>query len=279
MAWMVGATCAFVASDTISKLLLQNYAIPQVIWARYTVHFLVILALMARFLPEALHTRNLPLQLFRSMFLILATVSFFVALSEIDLATATALFLLAPLIVTALSGRFLHEHVDRHRWFGVAMGFLGAMIIIQPGGAQWHPAMIWGVLAATMYAFYQMSTRSLSGTDRPVTTVFYTALLGVLIMSCAVFFFWRTPEWKAAGQMAMTGVLSGFAHYAIIRAFQAAPASVITPFGYTSLLWATLFGFVVFSEIPTLGTVLGASIIVASGIYIARVEGGRRNVI
>jgi len=266
-----------VASDTISKVLLQTYAIPQVIWARYTVHFLVILALLVRFLPGALHTRNLPLQLYRSMFLILATISFFVTLRQIDLATASALFLLAPLIVTAMSGHFLHERIDRHRWFGVAMGFIGALIIIQPGGAQWHPAMIWGVLAATMYAFYQISTRSLSETDRPVTTVFYTALLGVVIMSFAVLFFWRTPEWTAATLMGMTGVLSGFAHYAIIRAFGVAPASVIAPFGYTSLLWAIIFGFLVFSEIPTVGTLVGATIIVGSGIYIARIERMRRH--
>lgn len=274
---MVCATCAFVASDTVSKFLLEDHAIPQVIWARYTVHLLVILALVARFLPGALHTRNLPLQLYRSMFLILATISFFVALSQIDLATATALFLLAPLIVTALSGHFLHERVDRHRWFGVAMGFLGALVIIQPGGAQWDPAMIWGILAATMYAFYQISTRSLSGTDKPVTTVLYTALLGVVIMSFAVIFFWRTPEFTAAALMGMTGVLSGFAHYAIIRAFQAAPASVVTPFGYTSLLWALIFGFFVFGERPAPGTLIGAAIIVGSGIYIARVEAGRRH--
>lgn len=279
IAWMVCATCGFVTSDTISKFLLETYAIPQVIWARYTVHFLVILALMARFLPGALHTRNLPLQLYRSGFLILATIFFFAALSQIDLATASAIFLMAPLIVTALSGQFLRENVDRHRWVGVAVGFIGAMIVIQPGGEQWHPAMIWGLLAAAMYAFYQISTRALSDTDRPVTTVFYTSLPGVVIMSFVVLFFWRTPEWMAAMLMCMTGVLSGFAHYAIIRAFQEAPASVITPFGYTSLLWAIILGFFVFAELPTMSTLLGAAIIVGSGIYIARIERGRRRMV
>jgi drug/metabolite transporter (DMT)-like permease len=139
--------------------------------------------------------------------------------------------------------------------------------------------MAWAVLAAAMYAFYQMSTRSLSETDRPVTTVFYTALLGVVIMSFAVFFFWKTPGWTTAKLMCMTGVLSGFAHYAIIRALQVAPASVISPFGYTGVLWAIVFGFVVFAEVPSMGTLIGAAIIVGSGIYIARVESGRRHVI
>ena len=275
---MVCATGAFVASDTIAKFLLDTYSIPQIIWARYTAHFLVIVLLMTRFLPGAVLTTNLPLQLYRSGFLLLATVFFFAALSQIKLATASAIMFTAPLIVTTLSWPFLREQVDRNRWFGVIIGFIGALIIIQPGGAHWDPAMIWAALGATMYAFYQISTRALNQTDRPVTTVFYTSLLGVAVMPFVVPFFWQTPEWTAAILMGMTGLVSGFAHYSIIRAFQFAPASVITPFGYTSLLWAIIFGFVVFAELPTVETLIGAAIIVGSGIFIAHVERKRRRI-
>lgn len=272
IAWMLVATGGFVSSDTIAKYLLDTYAIAQVVWARYAAHFAIVVLLLQRRLPLHARTQRLPLQLFRSALLILATVSFYAAISEIPLATASAIMFTAPIIVTMLSGPLLKEQVGLHRWTGVFLGFMGALAIVQPGGSNWHPAMIWAISASFMYALYQISTRALNRTDSSETTLVYTSLMGAVVMSFAVPFVWITPDTLPIVLMASTGVVSGLAHYAIIKAFAAAPASVVTPFGYTSLIWATCFGYVLFAELPDTSTFVGAFIIILSGIYILHRE-------
>lgn len=269
---MLAATGGFVTSDTIAKYLLETFPIPQVVWARYAAHFLVVVLLLRSRIPFLVKTNRLPLQLFRSCLLILATLSFFAAITTVPLATASAIMFTAPIMVTALSGPFLQEKVGLHRWFGVLLGFIGAVTIIQPGGSNWNPAMLWAVAASFMYALYQITTRALYRTDSSETTLIYTSLMGALLMSTFVPFIWVTPNAGPIFLMTLTGLISGMAHYSIIKAFSSAPASVVTPFGYTNLIWATGFGYLLFSELPHPTTFIGAGIIVLSGIYILRTE-------
>ncbi len=270
--WMLATTFCFMCLDTTAKHLTQSYAVPQVVWARYVFHLLLlVLYLGPRTLP-VLRSANRRLQLLRSLFLLGATVLFFSALSFIQLADATAIMFVAPLVVTMLSLPLLGERVGPRRWASVLVGFLGALVIIRPGGEAMEPAALLALGAACCYALYQVATRQLAGRDPPRTTLAYSALVGALAASAVVPFFWITPD--LAGWLAMTamGFFASLGHFALIKAFAAAPAATVSPFGYVALIWATLFGLVAFGDLPDIWTVVGALIIAGSGLYIVHRE-------
>ena len=276
--WMILAMLMFISMDSLVKhLLQQSYPVIQVVWARYTFHVVFLLVLVNRHAPRALVTHHPVLQVLRSVLLLMTTTLFFIGLGYVKLADACAVMLLGPVIVTALSVPLLKEKVGPRRWIGVAIGLAGAMVIIRPGTGMMQPGALFPLAAACLYAFYQISTRWMSQSDSTLTTALYTALAGTLVTSPAVPFFWVAPmpvDWL---WMVGSGIFGGAGHFALIKAFTAAPASTITPFGYTNLLWATLFGFVFFAELPDGWTVFGAMIVVASGLYIFTQEQRRRS--
>ena len=265
--WMILAMLMFMSMDSVVKYLVQSYPVLQVVWARYTFHLLLLVLLLNRRVPQAMITRHPVLQFVRSVLLLLTTGLFFTGLAFVPLADACSVMFLGPVIVTALSVPLLKEQVGRRRWFGVALGFVGALIIIRPGTGTMQTGALFPLAAAFLYAFYQISTRWMSRSDPTLTTLLYTASAGALATSAAVPFFWVPPTPLDWVWMAASGMFGGAGHFALINAFTAAPASTVTPFGYTNLLWATLFGFVFFAELPDQWTVLGGSVIVASGLY------------
>jgi drug/metabolite transporter (DMT)-like permease len=275
--WMILAMLMFISMDSLVKhLLQQSYPVAQVVWARYTFHVVLLLVLVNRRAPRAMLTRHPVLQLLRSLLLLVTTTLFFIGLGYVPLADACAVMLLGPVIVTALSGPLLKENVGSRRWIGVAIGFAGAIVIIRPGTGMMQAGALFPLAAAFHYAFYQISTRWMSQSDSTLTTVLYTAVAGALVTSVVVPFNWVAPQPIDWMWMVASGIFGGAGHFALIKAFTAAPASTITPFGYTNLLWATLFGFVFFAELPDRWTVFGASIVVASGLYIFSQERIRR---
>ena len=274
--WMLATTFCFVSMDALAKYLSQSYPVLQVVWARYVFHLLILALVLGPRLPRVVRTGRLGLQFLRSLFLLGATGLFFAALSFIPLADATAIMFVAPILVTAMSVPLLGEHVGPQRWASVVVGFLGALVIIRPGSDAMEPAALLALGAASCYGFYQIATRRLSATDAPLTTLMYSAAVGVLVSCAVVPFFWVTPspaDWLAMMGLGLFGALG---HFALIKAFQAATAVTVTPFGYVNLLWAVLFGFVLFGELPDAWTVLGAAIIAASGLYILHREKLRR---
>jgi drug/metabolite transporter (DMT)-like permease len=274
--WMLLATLFFVSMDALAKHLSQSYPVPQVVWARYVFHVLLLALLLGGRVRGVLRTRRLGLQLLRSVFLLGATGLFFTALSFIPLADASAIMFVAPILVTALALPLLGEHVGPRRWASVVVGFGGALIIIRPGGEGMEPTALFALGAATSYAFYQIATRRLAHSDRPLTTLAYSALLGALATSAVVPAFWVAPDWTGWAGMVGLGLFGGTGHFALIKAFETAPAATVTPFGYAALIWATAYGFVLFGDLPDLWTVLGAAIIAASGLYIFHRERARR---
>ncbi|MEE9209420.1 MAG: DMT family transporter [Kiloniellales bacterium] len=274
--WMLATAFCFVSMDALAKYLSQSYPVLQVVWARYVFHLLILALVLGPRLPRVARTGRLGLQFLRSLFLLGATGLFFAALSFIPLADATAIMFVAPILVTAMSVPLLGEHVGPQRWASVVVGFLGALVIIRPGSDAMEPAALLALGAASCYGFYQIATRRLSATDAPLTTLMYSAAVGVLVSSAAVPFFWVTPSPADWLTMMGLGLFGALGHFALIKAFQAAPAVTVTPFGYVNLLWAVLFGFVFFGELPDTWTVLGAAIIAASGLYILHREKLRR---
>ena len=274
--WMLLTTLLFVSMDSLAKQLSQTYPVPQVVWARYVFHVLLLALYLRGRVPRTLRTGHLGLQLLRSVFLLGATGMFFTALSFIPLAEASAIMFVAPILVTAFSLPLLGEHVGPRRWASVVVGFGGALIIIRPGSEAMDPAALFALGAAGSYAFYQITTRKLAHSDPPLTTLAYSALVGAIVTSLVVPFFWVQPD--AAGWLAIVGLglFGGIGHFALIKALESAPAATVTPFGYAALLWATMFGFVIFGDLPDLWTVVGAAVIVASGIYIFHRERAAR---
>jgi drug/metabolite transporter (DMT)-like permease len=254
--------------NAVAKELMQTYPVPQVVWARYFFQMVFVVLLLRHRLARVIVTGSLKLQLGRSLMLLCSSALFFTAMSLLPLAEITAIMFVGPLLVTALSMPILGEHVGPRRWTGVAVGFLGALIIIRPGLGVMQAAALLPLGAAFSYAIYEMTTRLLSRTDRAVTTLVYSASIGAIATSLVAPSYWLPPDPLAWFMLVSMGVLAGAGHFAVIKALEAARAATVTPFGYTTLLWAIFYGFVLFDELPDAWTLFGAGTIVLSGLYI-----------
>ena len=273
----IGAIFLFCLMDMQAKYLGQSLSVPQIVWARYATLSII---MMVMFFPKRrwrlFRTRHLGLQLTRSILLLYCTVVFFLAIQYMPLADAVSISFLSPLLVTALSVPLLGEVVRRHRWTAVVIGFIGAMIIVRPGLGVMHWAAWLLVSVSFGFALYQITTRMIAGKDDAVTSLFFTAAVGAGLATLVVPFFWQTPpdlrHWLMLGSL---GVIGGLGHYALIKAFEYAPVAVLAPLSYTALPWNTLFGYWVFNDLPDRWTLGGASILIATGIYILYREGIR----
>ena len=172
----------------------------------------------------------------------------------------------APLIVTAMSIPFLGEKVGIRRWCAILVGFIGVLVIVRPGLGVMHWAAILPLCTAFCYACYQIMTRIATRTEDTRTSLFWTSAVGVVVMSLVVPFFWTQPDAQGWALMLATGALFGFGHYLLIRAFEIAPISVLSPFLYTQIIWATLLSIVLFSEFPDHYSIVGGVIVIASGL-------------
>jgi drug/metabolite transporter (DMT)-like permease len=268
MVLITAAMACFILSDAAAKRLTADHQVAQIIWVRYLFHLLAMVVLLAPFGRLTVRTARLPLQLGRSLFLLLATYCFITGLSFLPMAEATTLLFLAPLLITALSVPLLGEHVGFRRWTAVIVGFAGVLIVTRPGLGVMHPATGVVLIAALAAAFYQITTRKLSSTDNAYTTLFYTAITGVVVFGVAAPFTWRPPTPTGWALMAWTGVASGLGHFLFIRAHHLAQVAVLAPFLYSQLVFATIVGFLVFGDLPDAWTGIGALVIISSGLYV-----------
>lgn len=266
------ALMLFALLDATSKHLTASFAVPLLVWARYTLHFVIMLVFVAPSMRSQLvRTDNLALQVVRALALVGTTGFAMMAFRSMPLAEATAVLFLAPLLVTLLAGPCLGERIGTGRWAAAVAGFAGVLLIARPGGALNLAGVLWALAGAACYAAYQLLTRRLSHAEHPLTLLFYTALVGTAAMSLALPWFWfefpPSPlQWL---MIASLGVYGGVGHFILIRAFRLAPASTLTPFGYTQLIWAGLLGWLVYGHIPDMPTAAGMAVIAASGLWLA----------
>lgn len=267
---LLGAGVAFFATgEACVKTLSHDYDILQVVWARYLFHGLVFLLVFSRGgIVSQMRTRRPLLHLARSVVLMLGTVCFFTALIYLSLPEAVAINFASPLLVTALSIPFLGEKVGRRRWAAICVGFAGVLVIIRPGIGAMHWAAILPLGTAVCYAIYQILTRIAGRTEDTRTSLFWTSAVGIVVMSCIVPFVWKAPDLHAWALMVATGALFGNGHYLLIRAFEIAPVSSLSPFLYTQILWSTALSVAVFAQYPDSFSIVGALIVVGSGLYI-----------
>ena len=273
---VVFAFFCFGLQDTTAKFLMDELHPMQVVWARYAGQMAVMLIVLAPQLAVMARTAHPGLQLVRSALLFASTLLFFTGLSMMQFAEAAALVQTAPLFITALAAPVLGEIIGWRRWTGVAVGLLGALIIIRPGLDVFQPAGLLPLGAAVCLASYQVATRMLSSADRIPTTLLYTAGVGTLVATLAVPFFWTAPSLLQGGLMAMMGVIASCGHLSLVYGFGQAQASALALFNYTALVWATLFGYLFFAEVPDAFTVTGALIVVSAGLYVWHRERARK---
>jgi drug/metabolite transporter (DMT)-like permease len=262
--------------DATAKYLVRDHALFLVVWARYAGQMLVVTPFAWRRAgPGFWRTRHPALQLLRSSCLLIATICFFAGLRYLPLAEASAITFLAPIFVVILSGPLLEEQPTPARWIGSIAGFVGVLILVRPGSDVFHPAALLLVAAACCNALYLLTTRKLVD-ESPHTTLFYSALVGTVGLSLALpWQFGDTPALSHGTLFLLLGLFAGVGHWFVISAYLLAPASLLTPFAYLQIIWATIYGFVLFDQLPDRASALGMTIIVASGVWLALQERGR----
>ena len=272
---ILSALFFFAALDATSKHLSQKFAVPLLVWARYTLHCLLMIVFLAPSMRLRLVATRRPLiQVTRALMLVGTTGFVMAALRLMPLAETTAMVFITPLLVTLMAGPWLGEKIGLRRWLAVIAGFAGALLIARPGGALAGPGILLALAAAACYGVYQIQTRQLSSTEGTFTMLFYTALVGTVVMTLGLPWYWDGPTATPFEGLliASMGIWGGTGHYLLTRAFRHAPATTLTTFMYAQLIWATLLGWQVFDQLPDHWSVLGMAVIAGSGLAVALSE-------
>ncbi|SEQ65426.1 DMT family transporter [Thalassovita taeanensis] len=265
---MIGAIFFFSAMDATAKELSGRIGPVPAIWARYAGQSLVVLILVAPRLGQVARTRYPWFQLARSILLMCGTGFFFFGIANIGLAEATAIMDINPVLITLGAALFLGEKIGLRRAIGIAAAMIGALIVIRPGSGVFSPYALLPLIAAFSFSAYNLVTRYLGKNEDTWTSMFYTSLFGTVILSAVVPFYWQPLNWTEVGLMAMLALFGTLSQLLLIRALSLGEAGMLAPYAYVGLIFATLWGIVFFDEFPDQWTILGALVIVISGIYV-----------
>lgn len=266
--YMVLAMLLMASVDAQTKYLSQTLPVLQVAWFRQLGLLVGVLAIIGMRGLAVLETRRPGLQVLRGALAVCSAVSFILAISYVPLVDAAAVTFVAPLVVTVMGAVLLKEPVGIRRWAAALVGFAGAMIVLRPGLGVVHPAALFALGAAFMFASRQVLSRVLADSDSTPTTLAYTALTGSALLTLPLPFIWQTPQTALElALLASIGVLAGFGELCVIKSLEVGEAVAVAPMQYTTLLWTTGFGWLLFADLPDLWTTVGALIVVASGLY------------
>jgi drug/metabolite transporter (DMT)-like permease len=266
---MVTAFALFALLDATAKYLVDHVGTGLVVFARYGFATLLVVLLIWRHGGlRQLHTAHLGLQLVRGLLLLSATGANFVAVSYLRLDQTASIMFSNPIWVCALSPILLGERVGPRRWTAVIVGFLGVLIIIQPGTTSFHPAMLLSVSVALSTALYQIATRKVGARDSAVISVFYATTVGAVAAIPLAPLNWVTPGPAALALLLSLGIYGAIGHYLLAQAHRLAPAPVLAPFVYLQIVWMSLAGYLIFGDVPDRSTALGATLVILSGLYV-----------
>lgn len=260
--------------DAVSKTLIQSYDVTQILWVRYMFFagFTAALAWRSRRgkggLRAAFKAKRPWLNMFRAALLVVEIGLFVVAFGHMKLVAVHAIAAICPLMITALSALVLGEKVGPRRWAAVAAGFVGMLLILRPGFAVFDPWALLPLAGAALFAVYQILTKILGRVEQTDTIMLYTGWVGLVLTSFLGPVYWVDPDPLGWGLLVLAGLMGVSAHLLLIQALAIAEASVLQPFNYSLLVWASMVGFLIFGELPDLWTAAGAVIIVGSGLYV-----------
>ena len=278
IALILASTVFLGVSDVTAKYLSATLPSTEIAWIRFLVFALIMSPAMLPGSPlYALRTERPGLQLMRGVALLSSSLLFISGLRFLPIAEASATGFVSPLFVTALSIVFLGERVGVRRWIATALGLIGVLIILRPGTGAFHAAAFFPIVSALAWACTLIMTRMMSGREHALTTMTWSSIAGVCILSALLPFAWVAPSWHDILFGVLIGVASTTGQWIVVLAFRYADASVLAPFSYTQLLWVSILGFVIFGELPDILTVTGAVFIVGSGLYTAHRERVRRS--
>ncbi|WP_299599939.1 DMT family transporter [uncultured Tateyamaria sp.] len=270
IALMIAVSVVFASQDGISRHLAAEYNVFMVVMIRYWFFAAFVISIAARKaggVRAAAQTRQPVVQGLRGLLLAAEICVMVTAFTVLGLVESHAVFAAYPLLVAALSGPILGEHVGWRRWAAIGVGFIGVLFILKPGLGVFDPAAVIPLASAIMFAVYGLLTRYVARDDSTATSFFWTGTTGAVAMTCVGVWFWEPmtgPDWGWMAALCLTGALG---HWLLIRTYEVAEASAVQPFAYFQMVFAALVGITVFGEVLEINVIIGAAIIVAAGLF------------
>ena len=260
----------FTLLDGSAKWLVGTMPVIMVVWLRFVMHALISGAVLFPLRgADLIRTRYLRWHLVRALMFVAMTGINFWALQYLQLTVTSSIFFTVPIIIALISTLFLGERLDRARWIAILAGFVGVLVIVRPGSAQFHPAMLASLVNAMLYAIFMLMTRRLAAYESPEKIQYLPAVGAAVLLTPFAVAGWEWPdtwlEWTVA---CLLGVFGAVGHYLLALAHRYAPASVIAPFLYQQVVYMALFGYLVFGDVPAPAVWTGAGVVVASGLYL-----------
>ncbi|MBL8578454.1 MAG: DMT family transporter [Mesorhizobium sp.] len=265
----------FTFQDTGAKyLVIAGIAPLFVAWMRYATHLLAVPFLLQGWRnPGRFRAASLPAQALRSLMLFGSSIFNFMALQTLQLAETTSIAFFGPMVVTALAGPLLGEWAGWRRWMAILAGFVGVLIITRPGFGSFAVGHLYALCGMLSYCLYVIMTRRLSATETAESMILYSALVPVVLLLPALPLMVSLPKDALHWAVLLSiGVFGAIAHWFLIKAYQIATASALAPYPYVQMIWMIAAGWLVFDQLPDVWTLVGASVIVASGLYIIHRE-------
>jgi drug/metabolite transporter (DMT)-like permease len=267
-------TLCFATLDACAKWLVQSLPVFEVVWLRFLTHVLLTSALLAPvYGRELVRVRSAKLQAVRAMMLATMTALNFWALQYLQLAESGAIQFSVPLMIALLSAWWLHEHLNWRRWLAIVIGFVGVLLVIRPGSQGFHPAILLSVCNAVLYAAFNMLTRRLAASESPAATQLMSAIGATLVLAPVALAQWQWPtSWWVWTVICVCGLSGGLGHFCVTQAHRYASAAVLGPFLYQQIVYMTLWGWLLFSQMPDVFVIAGAIVVVSSGLYLLWLE-------
>ncbi len=270
------AGIVFCFADTFAKKLSAEVSIVQITWTRYVVFTAMALLLTTQMRGTSFRVRAPRMQIARGLCQVSSSLLFLLGIRDVGLAEATTIGFIGPILVTFLSIPLLGEKVDARRWCALAAGMLGVLVVLRPGSGTFHPEGLYRVASAMFWSMGVILTRRMTATERAETTMFWTAATGLAVLTAIIPFHFERPTGLQLSLSMAQGVLSALGQWMVILSLRFTPVSTLAPYSYMSLLWMSIAGFLAFGVLPDQWTLVGAGIIVASGLYSANRERRRR---
>ena len=267
---MIITTIVFASQDGLSKYLATEYNVYMVVMIRYWFFAAFVISMSSRGTGGIKHiakTKSPLLQIFRSLILVAEMCITILAFTLLGLAETHAIFASYPLIIAMLSGPILGEYVGWRRWLAICVGFIGILIILNPGNGIFSPYALVPLAGAILFALYGLLTRYVGQYDNSSTSFFWTGVVGSIAMTVVGLNFWdpvSKSDWSIMLLLSASGVVG---HYLLIKCYEVAEASAVQPFAYLQLIWASMIGIIIFGEQITTNVLIGACIIVGAGLF------------
>jgi drug/metabolite transporter (DMT)-like permease len=273
---VIAASILFSISDATAKYVTATLPVIEIAWVRYVVFVLLATLPALRDHGASFRTRRPVAQTLRGLAIVGSALFFVYGLRLMPMADAAAINFVSPMFITVLSVPFLGERVGPRRWAAVGVGLAGAVIAAQPGTSAFTAAAAFPVLSSATWAIGIVLTRKMAVTEGPSTILVWTAGSGLLLLSCLLPFNFVLPTPRELALCLLIGVFASGGQWMVVIGYRRAPASLLAPFSYLQLIWSTTLGVIVFHERPGPATIIGATIIAASGLYTAHRERAAR---